>query len=282
MRFYMCIFLLGQIAQAGILKTFKSNDIKSIKIESSSGSIKVVKASTKESKVVAVSRDVKSRKDCKTDIEQDKNHLLVKVGRSKGANKGLCNIDLAIELEPTASIDISSPLASVDIKDLESNISFFLGSGSIKIQGMPKSVSGSTVDGNIEVKGLQNSAELKSTNGFINLIPSQISKTIGDVKIKNRSGGIAIDGLRSNAFINSSSGQIKVRFTQVPANGQIIINTSSGNANLEIPENSSILSQFRSKGGTIYNELGDQKDANYKVIFRSGNGNLNIYSLTKS
>lgn len=72
------------------------------------------------------------------------------------------------------------------------------------------------------------------------------------------------------------SGTAKITYLTVPEIGKFDLKSGSGLVELTMPANAKIQTNFVSFGGKMTNEIGDTKDAKFKVSVKSGAGNLHI------
>lgn len=125
--------------------------------------------------------------------------------------------------------------------------------------------------GSINVMGTSGQIDYKIGSGEVN-IDASIVKLEG----KAGSGSAKIKGLLGEADLKSGSGDFDLVYTAVPTTGELEIKSGSGNTKVSMPAASKLALSSLTGSGTTTNELGDTKDASFKVSFRAGSGNLSI------
>ncbi|MBC7742305.1 MAG: DUF4097 family beta strand repeat protein [Bdellovibrionaceae bacterium] len=125
--------------------------------------------------------------------------------------------------------------------------------------------------GNIEINGVTRAVDVSTRSGDIN-IEAQLEK----LNAKTGSGYISLKGSVIDADIKSGSGEVTLTYTTAPQPGEIEIKTGSGSAFINLPGVTEINASTITASGSIQNEFPGNKNAKYKVSFRSGSGNISI------
>lgn len=130
------------------------------------------------------------------------------------------------------------------------------GSGTLNIQGMKSAIKFAVGSGTVKIDG-----------------------EVADLKGKTGSGIIDVKGLKGNASLKAGSGSITLAYKEAISTGELNIKTGSGTSTVYFPEDMKIVTHFNAGSGQVYNELGDSKNAGFKVSVKAGSGNLNIKKL---
>lgn len=125
--------------------------------------------------------------------------------------------------------------------------------------------------GNVEVTGVTRSLDFTIGSGDIN-IDAQLEKLNG----KSGSGYISFKGVVADVDLKAGSGDIKMIYEQPPQPGEVDIKTGSGNAALTLPGATELNSSTITATGSVQNEFAANRNAKFKVSFRSGSGNISI------
>lgn len=149
-----------------------------------------------------------------------------------------CEIDFAITAPQSASVDAKLGAGNLSISDLKGAIEFKLGSGNVALAKVRSSLDGKLGTGSIKA------SEVES---------SQVELATG-------------------------SGEVELKYTVLPKNGEVEVKTGNGNATLYLPADARFQTDFRSGMGSLHSELTETKNAGFKVKMKSGLGDLNIKS----
>lgn len=123
-----------------------------------------------------------------------------------------------------------------------------------------------STSGNITVGAVTASKiEISTTSGNI-----RFEKAAGELKVKATSGNIDMGGIAGKCVASASSGNIDLEADEL--NGDMEVQTSSGNMNLILPENSSFTYKGSASSGDIhtsfdeslhFNEKGNRAEGTY-------------------
>lgn len=97
-------------------------------------------------------------------------------------------------------------------------------------------------------------------------------------KIDGRSGSGKFDAkgeLGSVKFL-TGSGNAKLVYVKAPSEGEIDIKSGSGDAEIVLPKSTKVLTDSMIGAGKFYNELGDDKDAKFRISYKAGAGSMKI------
>lgn len=126
-------------------------------------------------------------------------------------------------------------------------------------------------DGNVDITGLEGELELKAGSGDFSA-DGRFSK----VEAKTGSGKIHMKGLLGEAEFRVGSGSIDLTYPETPSPGELEIKIGSGDSTVSVPKGTVLFANFKGGHGKVTNELGDTKNAPFKIVARSGQGNLNV------
>lgn len=224
-----------------VVKTFKADQIKRLKLKNNSGDSLIVGRDLSEVKVT-VDR-IKWNNTCKLDIDETSGTLLVKI------RQGSSGFSFFSKSECLANIHVTLPLeADVELK-----------SGS----------------GDISAENLKGEFDVNVGSGDVNIEKSQIRKLLA----RSGSGDLKVSGEIVDADIRLGSGDVKLICQKVPLSGDLTIRSGSGDATVLLPHTSKIKVAFTAGSGKLSNELGHSQNAEYRISMRAGSGNLNIRKL---
>jgi DUF4097 and DUF4098 domain-containing protein YvlB len=125
--------------------------------------------------------------------------------------------------------------------------------------------------GDLDVEGIQGELEFKLGSGDV-----KVAATVTDLDGTSGSGDVKISGLTGNVKLKTGSGDIELSYDSLPRPGKLKVNSGSGDITIYIPAGSSILTDLSTGSGKIYNEIGDSSGAPFKIIMKSGSGDLGI------
>lgn len=128
-----------------------------------------------------------------------------------------------------------------------------------------------TGSGDIDVNGTRGNIVFRVGSGNVKV--EAIAK-----KIDGRSGAGALEakGELGNVHLLTGSGNARLVYTKAPAGGEIDIKSGSGDAEVVLPKETKILTDSMIGAGKFYNELGDDKDAQFRISFKAGAGSMKI------
>lgn len=138
---------------------------------------------------------------------------------------------------------------------------------------VPKTVSVDVDNGSgdVQVTGTQGPIAFDLGSGSL-VATGEISTLSGSAG----SGDIKAKGLSGTAEVKTGSGDINLQYVKLPAMGEINLKTGSGDSEITLPKNARILTDYMSGSGKMYNELGDTRNAPFKIYAKSGSGDLSI------
>lgn len=93
---------------------------------------------------------------------------------------------------------------------------------------------------------------------------------------KTASGSVEIKNISGNANFKTASGNLILNYQSCDSRIDIENYSASGDMIIAFPPKCKIKNQFKSVGGSIYNELGDSEDNLVLITFRSAGGDLKI------
>lgn len=148
-------------------REFDSKTVTKLVIENMAGKTTVAATDAAKS-TVEISRKTFSDK-CTLEIDQKESTLNIAVKKKGMFSFGNCEVDFNIKVAKATDLNLTVGSGKVDLKSLQGELIFVIGSGSIVADGEFKKVEGMAGSGNIDIKGLTASAELQTGSGGINL-----------------------------------------------------------------------------------------------------------------
>ncbi|MCS6837439.1 MAG: DUF4097 domain-containing protein [Bdellovibrionaceae bacterium] len=125
--------------------------------------------------------------------------------------------------------------------------------------------------GNVSVAGVEGdlvfdlgSGDLKAQGGF-----SAVEGKLG-------MGNISINGLMGRGKVKLGKGRVELAYSNKAEKGDLEISTGMGDVDLLYPEKTQVDAKFSSGSGRFNCELENTPKAPFRVLMRSGIGNLSI------
>lgn len=220
--------------------------VKSIRLETASGSGTIKKSNSNEVKITV--EFTYDEDDYKPTFEQNGDRLIIDEDfNNRGRNwNNRGNAEWTLELPDGVELDYSS------------------GSGSIDVDGLDIELNVGTGSGSIEVNDVTGKMRINTGSGSI-----RISQTDGEVDANTGSGSIRLKDSKGNADLNTGSGSIDVEDVE----GSFDLNTGSGSieaTGITISGNS----DFNTGSGRIGVELA--ADLNYDLSINTGSGSATL------
>jgi DUF4097 and DUF4098 domain-containing protein YvlB len=128
-----------------------------------------------------------------------------------------------------------------------------------------------TGSGDIDLVGMNGELTFRTGSGDIQG-KAELTKITG----RTGSGDVELSGLVGPAEIHSGSGDIKLTYKTIPARGGLELMTASGSSEIILPREAKISTLFLAGSGTLQNELGESPKASFRIIGRSGSGDMKI------
>lgn len=215
-------------------------------------------------------------------IEQKGNKVIIRAeteGKKK-KNAPIIRCDLKIYTPYNSSVNIDLGSSDLNLKDIEGNISITSVSGDINIDSQARKMAVQSISGDIDIYGSARRFEGVSISGEI-----RVNGDFPSIKVQTTSGELRYKGsLLEHASVYSTSGEVRISCTKLEGS-HIEIGTVSGNARLEIPENSSVELQLKSVNGSLsantrnYDSIISEKR---ELLLRRSDGDSMIYIETLS
>lgn len=89
------------------------------------------------------------------------------------------------------------------------------------------------------------------------------------------SGDVNLTGTVASADLTTGSGDVVFKYTTAPK-GDLSIKTGSGDLQLLLPKDAKVQAKFSTGSGELKNEFGSVENADFKVVAKSGSGDLTI------
>jgi hypothetical protein len=133
-------------------------------------------------------------------------------------------------------------------------------------------------------------AKLKVGNGDISVAkttgPFDVDSGMGNVSVlaaklpafeaRLGSGSLRAEGLEASATVRSGMGNVRLVYSKVPGQGEVMIESGTGDAVVLFPQHSKVKTSFTSGMGSLTNRLGDSPAAAFNVSMKAGMGNLEV------
>jgi len=125
--------------------------------------------------------------------------------------------------------------------------------------------------GDVEVIGTRGDIRFNLGSGNI-----RINAVVSNLEGVSGSGNIDASGLTGDAILKVGSGNIKLSYSSSPKRGELTVLTGSGDTNIYMPAATRIVSDMTTGSGLISSEIESSSDAQFRVMLKSGSGNLSI------
>ncbi len=252
---------------------FSSEGLEQLAIKNMSGNVKI--STIENGNAIVTAKKIKFNKNCEMKVLKEANQLKIEVEQKGWFNFSDCKVDFDIAIPAQMALKLKSGSGDLSVNGVEGDIEFDLGSGDIELVSTSDNVNGNTGSGQVKLSG-----------------------QIGNSKVKTGSGDIEISGLENNANLRTGSGDIDLKFNKAPETGMIDVKTGSGDidmifaqkptlANIDImtgsgdakivlPEGTKLFTNYKSGSGKLYNEFGEDPQAQVKLSMKAGSGDLKI------
>lgn len=211
--------------QKTINKSFSG--IKSIRLETSSGSGVIKKSSNNEVKITL--EYTYDDDDYKPTFEQRGDRLIIDEdfnnGRRSWNNRG--KAEWTLELPDGVELDYSSGSGSIEVDGLDIELNVGTGSGSIEVNDVTGRMRINTGSGSIRISKTDGEVDANTGSGSIRLRDSK-----GDADLNTGSGSIRVEEVEGSFDLNTGSGSIEA--TGVTITGDSDFNTGSGRVEVEL------------------------------------------------
>jgi hypothetical protein len=147
---------------------------------------------------------------CVLTVERVDERLVVRVEQSGFVDSDDCRADVDIRVPKTVNLTIAEGSGPVDIKGVEGNLDFKIGSGNLKAEGRFAIVTGESGSGNVTVKGLAGGGKLDSGSGNLELKFAQAALK-GAIEINVASGNANLffpKGTKVQSKLTAASGKL--------------------------------------------------------------------------
>lgn len=235
---------------------FSKSEIKSLELVNNAGNSLITTNESSETKIEIEKKSFHNDK-CDLITKVEGSNLIIKSETKKlTLTDSSCIVNFKILIPKTTTLDIKSGSGDVDVKGIESRISFAIGSGDITIDGKVPSLKGSAGSGDIEISGVNGATDIKAGSGDI------------DLKFAGK--------FSSEVNVKTGTGDIELNFSDSDIKGKIEASTGTGDATVYFPQNSKIKSQLSTGLGHLVNELGNNQKADVNLSLKSGVGDIKV------
>lgn len=150
-----------------------------------------------------------------------------------------CEVDFEVEIPARIATDLNVGAGDVEIFGLKSDLVYRLGAGDLSIKDV----------------------DIKKLDG------------------QSGTGKVDIEGILADATLKIGAGDAQITLPRAPGKGSIDLRMGTGDAVVSMPKESRVKAQFKSGVGSLTNELGDYKNANFTISGRAGVGDMTIKRL---
>jgi putative adhesin len=201
--------------------------VKSIRLETASGSGTIKKSSTNEVKVTL--EYTYDDEDYEPQFEQRGDRLIIDEDfNNRGrnwSNRG--KAEWTLELPDGVELDYSSGSGSIEVDGLDIELNVGTGSGSIEVNDVTGRMKINTGSGSIRISKTDGELDANTGSGSIRLRDSK-----GDADLNTGSGSIRVEQVEGSFDLNTGSGSIEA--TGITINGDSDFNTGSGRVEIEL------------------------------------------------
>jgi len=255
---------------------------KTLKIENSSGEIKVVGGFEVGSVTAharfrgATAEEAKTKAEAYTLVIEESDHLIEI--RQPDIN-GL-TVDIEVQLPGHGNVNIHSESGNISLIDTHGGCRVDGKSGNVTLRGLRGIVEVATSSGNISVEDTEGaSLTIENRSGNI-----RASRTKGNLKARTASGDITVTNSSGKVIsIETASGNVMVDLDE-PVSGTLNVRTVDGNALASIPDGSDCRVSLSTLRGAVHSgiALEDQAGGDSRITGRLGNGTgaLDISAVT--
>jgi len=254
----LVIYAIKTFAQAE--ETFKVNKNGTLKVEISSGDIRLSVWDRDEVRVIYDDDSYSTR------IKQSGNNINITSDD---------NSDLDISIPSEYNLNLNTSGGDVNVQgNIKGTIKINTSGGDITVKSVSGNISVNTAGGDIFCENIQGEAMLNSSGGDIN-----VGMVSGTCKINTGGGDIHVDYISESLSITTGGGNIK----SGPVGGDAKIITGGGNVTLEkvsgvlsVTTGGGNISNKGSKGGKVVTGAGnvDLEDISGGIKISSGAGNI--------
>lgn len=231
--------LSAPIAHADDVRKIPAQGIRALVIDNAQGKVSIDGRSESNDFEISISA-IDDPANCEVKTETSKGELTVTAGsREKLTFRDKCRIDIAVKAPRQVSLDVRLGTGSLAANALSGNVRFNVGSG------------------NTVMTGIQGS-ELTGRTG---------------------SGDVNVSGVVAEADLKVGAGNVQVTYDKAAAElaaGSLNVKVGSGNTTVFVPENTRVVSRFRSGTGSLTNEFPHSDSAKIKISGSSGTGDMFI------
>ena len=123
--------------------------------------------------------------------------------------------------------------------------------------------------GDISVEGTSGAMAVVTGSGHVN-----VKAKLSAFRARTGSGNLFVEGLEKSATVRTGSGKVKLVYERAPSEGQLEIQSGSGNAEVVFPKQTKLQTRFNAGSGSMKNLLGETRGAKFTLLMNSGSGDL--------
>lgn len=251
MKAFISILMLwisvGALADKDV-KKIDANSLTALELKSISGKVKITKS--EDAFVSIEANKIVFPKACSYKVEVAGDELKIVVANAKDED---CKVNFLVRSPESLDVDVAIGKGDLEIAGPKADIEYKIGKGNVKINTNAKDLEGKIGIGDLELNGSFHELDLRFGKGNLNM-----------------------KGFAEESELKFGTGKVDLVFSKSPQDGELDIRMGAGNANLVFPEGTSLQTVFRAASGNLTNEFSESQDANFKISFKAGAGNLVI------
>ncbi|MDI6740707.1 MAG: DUF4097 family beta strand repeat-containing protein [Candidatus Edwardsbacteria bacterium] len=237
-------------------------------------------------------------KSLKVVTETDNGVLRIKLEGPPWTKKRRAQVDFQLELPKNIGVELGTASGDIEIADINRGAKVQSASGEISLARCGGAIELSTASGDVDLKDLSATAavrvqtvsgdiEINSAGQFaIRSVSGDISADLpmGKIDLNTVSGDIELDALSFEEIIaNTTSGDARIEIKATPE-ATIQLQSISGDIEVELPDNPLITIEALTTSGDIDCdlELAERNQTSRKLTGRMGNGRTRLTARTTS
>jgi DUF4097 and DUF4098 domain-containing protein YvlB len=249
----------------------------SVEISNLAGSVRIVGGTSEQVEITGVlGKNVEE-----LEIWSEGDELEIEVNVPRHADD--LETELVIKMPATASVDVETVSASIDVDGITGPVELETVSGRVSVTGQPIELSAESVSGDITVADAAASTDIGSVSGAIT-----VENGAGELYVESVSSNIMVtSGAFDTAEFETVSGTVSYA-GEISSRGEYEFETVSGTIELIVPPGVSADFDVETFSGAIHNAIGpearstSQYTPQKELSFTAGSGGGQIYISTFS
>lgn len=178
---------------------------------------------------------------------------------------------LEIDLPTSCELEVTTSSGDIDIEGhatLSGMVRVKTSSGDLKVEGGVGDLTVRTSSGDVRVEGPAlglldfdtSSGDLRLNAGADKVV---VESSSGDLRLRRLSGDLSVD---------TGSGDVSARWTDIAASNAVLVVTTSGDVHLRLPERTSPRGELHSRSGELRSAFEGEWSRRHKQLTLSGSG----------